>query len=48
MDEELKQKLQEYYAERAAILEFEGGHSTEEAEKLALAETEKYWLRLKE
>lgn len=48
MTEDLKQQLREYYEERAAILEFDGNLSKEEAEKQAYAETEQYWLGLKD
>lgn len=38
----INEELTEYFEERAAILEFDGGHTEEEASRLARIETEKF------
>lgn len=40
------EEWQAYFDERAAIQEFDGGHSPKEAERLALEDTITQWLRL--
>ena len=38
-----REDLQEFYEERSAILQFEGGWPKEKAEALAKAEMESHW-----
>jgi len=40
---ELADYEKEYFEERASILEYDGGFSKQESERLALAEVTKYW-----